>query len=214
MKRSVFQRIQIWFVDALSKVHWRQTSTLTKEDLADLQQKFAKDYYIILTRRRNHLTTFFINLGNFFLTGKWGFYSHVLMNLEDEVINDVDFKFIEATGKGTHYSTFKEVFDGVDAVALVTPKNMTLDEWTAALDKAKSFLGRPYDDLFDLKSDLEINCVELVYLALKGIPNFQQKFPNLEALAMKKGKLTPSMFIDCPDFVVNEQVKRLLKRPD
>jgi len=170
--------------------------------------RFINDYYIIATRRSNQLTTFFINLGHFLLTGKWGYYSHVLMNLEDEVADKSDFRFIEATGAGTHYSTFDQVFNGVDAVALVKPRNMSLNEWTGALDSVKVHLGKPYDNLFDIKSDLEINCVELIRLALINVPNYHTRFPEFEKLVNKKKKLTPQMFLDCSDFEVVYQIRR------
>ena len=208
MNYTWYQKLQIWLIELINKVHWKQKSVLNADDESILKDRFEKDYYIITTRRGNYLTTFFISLGNFFLTGKWGFYGHVLMNLEDEVKTDDDFMFIEATGDGTHVSKFTQVFDNVDAVALIVPKNMTIDEWTDALDRAKTYLGRPYDNLFDLKSDLEINCVELVRLALEGIPNYSEKFSDFERMIAKKKKLTPDMFANCADFEVVYTIKR------
>jgi len=208
MKYTILQKIQIYLIELIAKVSWKSKKRLSDNTLSTLKEKFEKDYYIITTSRRNYLTAFFISLGNFFLTGKWGLYTHVLMNLEDEVKTDDDFMFIEATGKGTHVSKFNEVFDHVDSVALIVPRNMTLDEWTSALDKAKTYLGRPYDNLFDLKSDLEINCVELIRLALKGIPNYSERFPEFEKMIAKKKKLTPDMFANCTDFEVVYTIKR------
>jgi hypothetical protein len=208
MKHTFFQKVQIWFIELLAKVHWKHKRKLTEDDDIFLKQKFINDYYIIATRRSNYLTTFCIAFGNFFLTGHWGFYSHVLMNLEDEVKTSDDFRFIEATGHGTHYSNFTDVFGPVDAVALIKPKNMTLTEWTEALDKAKTYLGRPYDNLFNLKNDLEINCVELIRLALEGIPDYETKFAEFEKMIAKKKKLTPDMFANCPDFEVVYTIKR------
>lgn len=162
----------------------------------------AKDYYILASRRSNYVTTFLINLSHFVLTGKWGFYSHVFMNLEDVVSSDSDFRFIEATGTGVRYSTFADVMDPIDAIALIKPKNMALADWTAALDAAKSCLGRPYDNLFNLKNDLEINCVELIYIALKKTPDYFKNFAEFEKIVKKVGKLTPDMFVNCADFEV------------
>lgn len=208
MNHTIFQKIQIFFIELLSKIHWKQENKLDNEDFCILKDKFVSDYYIIATRKSSHLTTFFIAMGNFFLTGKWGFYTHVLMNLEDIVKTDDDFRFIEATGTGTHFSDFKTVFGEVDSVALIKPKNMTIEEWTAALDKAKTYLGRPYDNLFDLKNDLEINCVELIRLALQGLPDYETKFSNFEQMVAKKGKLTPDMFSQCDDFEIVVEIKR------
>lgn len=208
MEYTFFQKVQIWFIELLAKIHWKQRDLLTKNDDVKLKEMFVNDYYIIATRKSNYLTTFFIALGHFFLTGRWGFYSHVLMNLEDVVKTDDDYRFIEATGSGTHYSNFEEVFGKVDAVSLIKPKNMTLIEWTEALDKAKTYLGTPYDNLFDLKNNLEINCVELIRLALEGIPDYAIKFAEFEKMVAKKKKLTPDMFIECTDFEVVYSIKK------
>lgn len=208
MKRTIFQSIQIWFVELLAKISWKQKHHLSEENKAVLRERLTDDYYIIATRRDNQLTTFFIALGHFLLTGKWGYYSHTLMNLEDEVSDPNDFRLIEATGKGVHYSTFDEVFDPTYAVALIKPRGMTLQEWTTALDECKIYLGRPYDNLFDMRNDLEINCVELVRLALQRLPDYEARFPNFERLVRRKKKITPQMFIDCPDFEVVFTAKR------
>lgn len=202
MKRTVFERIQIWIIDIMTKIRWKPKRTLSAKSMDELKERFTDDYYIVLTRRSNFLTTFFINLSHFFLTGRWGYYSHVLMNLEDEVKTDDDYIFIEAVRVGIKESSFIDVFTGVESVALIKPKYMTIDEWTLALDRARCYLGRPYDNLFDLKNDLEINCVELVRLALQGIPNYDQKFANFEKLVAKKKKLTPQMFAECSDFEI------------
>lgn len=208
MERNTFEKIQIWVIKIIAKISWRQTSYLKIADIDTIREMCTRDYHIIATRRQNYLATFFIALGNFLLTGKWGYYSHVLMNLENQVGQDSDFRFIEATGSGVHYSTFINVFDNVDSVALIVPSNITLAEWTKALDKARSYLGRPYDNLFDLKSDLEINCVELIRLALQETDDYYVNFAEFEKLATSKKKLTPDMFIECPDFKVVFEVKR------
>lgn len=210
MQHTFFQKVQIFVIELMAKVKWRQNKNLTSADVAELKDRFARDYYIIVTRKSNYLTTFMIALGNWFLTGKWGFYSHALMNLEDEVTSSEDYRFIEATGKGTNFNTFDGVFKHVDAVGLVLPRShiMTRAEWTTCLDKAKTYLGRPYDNLFNLKNDLEINCVELVRLALQALPNYAERFPNFEALIVSKKKLTPDMFHECADFELVYAVKR------
>lgn len=205
---TFFQKVQIWVIKQMAKIHWKQSESLTKEDDAMLKELFVKDYYIVATRRGNYFTTFGIAFGNFMLTGKWGFYSHVLMNLEDTVTTDDDYRFIEATGKGTHYSGYGDVFTGVDAVALIKPKHMPIEEWTAALDEMKEFLGVPYDNLFDLKSSLEINCVELIRLALEKTPNYSERFAEFEKMIAKTKKITPDMFARCSDFEVVYTIKR------
>lgn len=207
---TFLEKVQIFFIEMLAKVKWTQKKHLTEQDDIILKDKFAKDYYIIVTRKSNYLTTFLIALGNFFLTGRWGFYSHALMNMEDEVTTDADYRFIEATGKGTAFNTFDGVFGHADAVGLVLPKShiMTREEWTECLDKAKTYLGTPYDNLFNLVSTNEINCVELVRLALQALPDYAARFPNFEAMLKAKKKLTPDMFHECDDFELVYSIKR------
>ena len=204
MKRTIFQNIQIWAIEALAKVRWNSWSSkpsIPEGDREILREMFARDYYIVSTRRANYLTSWFMNLGHFLLTGRWGYWTHVLMNLEDEVQTDTDFRFIEATGHGTHYSTLEQVLDKVQAVGLMKPVSMTSTEWTACLDRAKTMLGRPYDNLFNLVDGEEINCVELVRSALMALPDYETRFAAFEAMITKaKGKLTPTMFAECPDF--------------
>lgn len=208
MKRNLFQTVQIWFIKLIAKIHWNENDGIPEHEQGTIHSMLVKDYYIIATRRDNFLSSWFMNLGHFFLTGRWGFWTHVLMNTEDEVHSPDDFRLIEATGKGTHYSTLQAVLSGVEAVALIKPVGMTTDEWTVCLDEAKTYLGRPYDNLFDLIGDEEINCVELVRRALQKLPDYDTRFAAFEQLIRKKkGKLTPTMFIECPDFEVVWVVK-------
>jgi hypothetical protein len=207
LRKNWFQRLQEWAITQMAKVTWKTRDKLSEQELSEIRKRCKKDYYIIATRKKNYLSTFFIVLGHFLLTGKWGYFSHVLMNLEDAVRDDSDFRFIEATGKGVHYSTFTEVFSTVQSVALIVPTHMSMTNWTKALDKARTLLGRPYDNLFDLKNDLEINCVELIRLALQETPDYDKNFAEFEKLAKRKKKLTPDMFVDCPDFKVIYEIK-------
>lgn len=208
MEHTFLQKVQIFFIKLMAKVHWKQRRRFSDANMQKLREALAKDYFIIATRKDNQLSTFFICLGHFFLTGRWGYYSHVLMNLEDEVKNEADFRLIEATGEGVHFSTFEEVFAPSYSAALIKPKGLTLEEWTACLDSTKNYLGRPYDNLFDLKNDMEINCVELVRIALQSLPDYATRFKAFEKLIKKEKKLTPQMFADCSDFEVVLRVRR------
>lgn len=192
----------------VGNVQWKQSRELSGAELDEILERLTPHYYIILTRRSNHLSTYVICLANLILTGKWGHYSHVLMNLEDEVTEEKDFRLIEATGKGIHYSLFQEVFGGIDSVALLKPKNMSLDAWTAVMDKAKTQLGKPYDTLFDLKNDLALSCVELVRVALQAESNYTTNFSNFEKMISECKNLTPNMFLQCSDFEVVYEVRR------
>lgn len=187
-------------VKLIGKVQWKQTHEITFEQKDRIKHLLKDNYFIILTRRSNHLSTYFISLGHFLMTGKFGRYSHVLMNLEDTVTTDADFRFIEATGVGVKYSTFEDVFDGVDSVCLLRPNHLTNQEWTSILDRAKTQLGKPYDTLFDLTNDKALSCVELVRVALKSEPDYDHDFEHFEHMIAKYKNLTPQMFRDCETF--------------
>ncbi len=196
------KRLRERIVVALAKIKWTQKSELTTADKDFIHNLLASDYYLIATRRGNYLTTFFIGLGGLLTSFKWSRYSHVLMNLENDVHDRGDFRLIEATMKGTGYSTFDQVFHDVDSVALMRPKYVSVKEWTAALDASKTYLGVPYDSLFDVKNAAEVNCVELVWRAIQTIPGYEQKFPHLTYLVNKHPTLTPEMFVSNTDFEV------------
>ena len=187
----------------MAKVKWKQTKFLTESDVNHLRDEFKDHYYIILSRRSNYLSTFFIGLGTFLVTGKWGRYTHALMNLEDVVHSDSDYRFIEATGEGTHYEGLAGVLSEVDAVALLLPKNVTKEEWTECLDNAKTYLGTPYDNLFNVYQSNEINCCELVRVALQALPDYSTRFAKFEEMIVNSGKkLTPQMYLECEDFEI------------
>lgn len=201
--KELIEKAVLW----IGNIHWKFTDGLTGKELDEIEKRLIPDYYIILTRRKNHLSTYFIMLSYILLKGKFGYYSHALMNLEDEVTEEKDFRLIEATGTGVHYSSFNEVFD-CHSVALLKPKNMSLEEWTEVMDKAKSQLGKEYDTLFDLKTDKELSCVELVRVALQALPDYETRFANFERMIKTRNNLHPQMFYDCDDFEVVFEVRK------
>lgn len=183
----------------IGSIHWNAKEILTSEQQDKIRKLLVDNYFIILTRRRNHLSTFCINFVDLILTGKWGFWAHALMNLEDKVDSDADFRLMEATAIGVHYSSFEEVFNVQDAV-LLKPKKMNLEQWTSILDKAKEQLGKPYDTLFNIADSNALSCVELVRTILQGQKNYENDFANFEALIKKYKNLSPQMIFDCGDF--------------
>jgi hypothetical protein len=182
---------------------------LKEEDLDKVRKYLSKSYFIILTYRKAHLTTWLVGLLTLIKTGKWPKYSHVLMNVDSE--NDKDnwncFKLIEASNKGVHYSTFMEVFD-CDAVCLLQPKNISQEELNYIIDGLLTQHGYKYDDLFDLSDQTHVSCVELVLNALKKTPNYATDFAELDKMINKVGNLTPQMYLDCPDFKKILEIRR------
>jgi hypothetical protein len=204
---NLVRKISDFILLSLGKVHWRATKQLNEHQVAAIKGLLKDNYFVILTHRSNHLSSYTISLANFLLTGKFSYWSHALMNLEDEVKTDDDFRFVEAIGKGVTISPFSSVFD-VDGLCLMKPKHMPLEDWTAVLDKAKSELGKPYDTLFDLASDKYLSCVELVRTALMaGDPLYHEHFANFEALISKDKNLTPEMYYTCGDFEPHLEIR-------
>jgi hypothetical protein len=226
--RNLLNKIVAWAVFTIGKVHWTAQNTLEPVEQNKIRDLLVNNYYIILTHRNNHLSTFFTGLVNFFLSGKWGYWAHALMNLEDQVNQSTDFRlveavdvkiedktdiknpnerFIEAVSAGVKYTPFNDVFD-VHGVVLLKPKNMSIDRWTCVLDRAKSELGKPYDTLFNIAEDNALSCVELVRTALMAEPDYAVNFANFEALIKKHKNLAPQMYYDCGDFEIVYEIRR------
>lgn len=211
---KILQSIWTWIsLNIISPITWNPIKALfnggvywdlTEEDHNQLRKLLAKNHYIILVYRKTHFTSYLIMLGNLIKTGKMGSWSHALMNLEGEAAKDEDFRLLEATGKGVHYSSFMQVFD-CDRVCLLRPKGFTDEDWTEALDKLRKQEGKPYDTLFDLSEDQSLSCVELVHEAIEGDLT---KLPSFTALIEKYKNLTPQMFYDCDDFEKVFEVRR------
>jgi hypothetical protein len=198
----MFDKIKNSIVKWITTVTWKSYKRLTLSELEYIRQSLIKDYYIILTVRSGTLTTLAIQLSHLFLTGRWGYYVHALMNLEDEVKSDKDFRLIEADGDVVQYSSFATVFTGCKSVALMKPRSMSVERWTQVLDRAKRDLGKPYDTLFNIADDTALSCVELIRDALKAEPNYETNFANFERMISESKNLDPMMFYECEDFEI------------
>ena len=203
---GVFKSIADFVVINIGKVHWGYKNGLTNSELSTVKDLLTPHYYIILTHRKNHLSTFFVGFASWVVTGKWSYWAHALMNMEDDIKTDSDFRLVEATGAGVNYSPFNLVFQ-VHGVVLLKPKSMSAEYWTAVMDKAKTEVGKPYDTLFDLKNDQALSCVELVRTALMAEPDYETNFANFEKMIKERKNLTPQMFYDCPDFEIVYEVR-------
>lgn len=181
---------------------------LKEEDHNKIRTLLKDDYYVILTRRKCHLTTYVIALTSKLATGVSSHYTHALMNVEDDIDNHMDYKIIEATGEGVHWSTFMQVFD-CDSVVLLQPRGIPRKVWTLAMETAKSEIGSEYDLLFDINDGSKVSCVEMVYQAIKTLPDYEKKFPNLiKLINTNRNELTPQMLYDCEDMNVIFEIKR------
>jgi hypothetical protein len=207
---NIVDKIKNFGATLIGIINWEEGQySVTPSEIEQIKKMLAANYYIILTRHNHHLSTFFIDLAHFGLTKgkKWGFYAHALMNLEgDDPQTGDDFRLMEATGVGVHYSTLDAVFC-CDSVALLKPKSMTIDKWTEVLDRLKQQEGKAYDTLFDLKDNSKESCVELVRTALMAEPNYAVDFANFERMISVAGNLDPQMLYECPDFEVVYEVR-------
>lgn len=199
--RKYFSWLVTWFVELVSLMRWHNPKAINDDQKKQLADLLAKDYYLICTHNRSSLGTFMINLSDWSLTGKWGFYNHCLMNLEDTINNVENFYLVEATTfEGTGFNSFSSIFASADSVALLKPKTMTIDKWTAVLDQAKANVGKHYDCLYDFTQDKKLSCIELVRNCLQKEPNYATDYANFEMMLAKYGELTPEMLYDCADF--------------
>ena len=196
--KTLFSRFAKW----IGSVSWKADKEIPVYSKERIKELLKSNYYIILTRRSNHLSTYIIGALELLMRFKIGYWSHALMNLEDTVTTVDDFRLLQATGKGVDYATFDEVFD-VQSVALLKPKCMTIDEWTEVLDTAKRQVGKQYDSLFDIKNDDKVSCIELVRIILMAQTNYKEDFANFEAMITKYKNVSPQMLFDCDDFEVD-----------
>ena len=172
---------------------------LTDFELDLIRRTLNTTNCIGLSRRKTHLTTYLIAIASFITTGKWSYWTHAFMNIEGDSAKDDDYRLVEATAPGTHYSKFMEVFD-CDSACLLIPKNFTLEKWADVCASVPKYLGTAYDTLFDYKDATQLDCIELIRIMLMAEPNYATDFANFEALIQSKKELTPQMLFDCPDF--------------
>lgn len=204
--KSIYNNVLSFFSTLIGKIQWAPSNELTLQQQAVIREMLANDYYLILTRRKNHLSTYAIGFVDFIKTGKYGYYGHILMNTEDRINQDSDFRLVEAIGTGVQYTPFEYVFN-VNAVALLKPKGITIEEWTKVMDSTKDYVGRPYDTIFDLLDASEMSCVELVRAALMWLPDYDERFANFEKMITEEKVLTPDMFYNCPDFEIVYEIR-------
>ena len=180
---------------------------LTLEDIILVTNKIGPDYYLILTRKDAHLSTYLVNLGHFLKTGNWGFWSHILMNVDNSVDDVNKFLFCEATGTGVHTSKLMDVLN-CDAVCLLKLTNYTAKEFTECTDDYLDDVGKEYDCLFDMLNANKMSCVEFVRDQLLHLSNYDQRMTRFRELVCREKSITPDMFYSCMDFEIVLEIRR------
>lgn len=192
-------------------------------DLKSSDRESARDLmtlgsYLWVSRRDSHLTTYLISFLDWLLVLKtwiknghegmrprFGFWSHAFMNYDDNEI-------VEAIGKGVVKNFFDDAFD-CDAIAAMVPRNISRLEWAVLQPKIVKELekqvGKKYDTNFDLSSEDQVSCIELVRLVLKKeVEDYDLKFANFETMIKMYKNVTPQMLYESKDFVVVWEVRR------
>lgn len=209
----------------LSPINWGRFKFLLtgrEYDLTPAEREAARDlmeggYYLWVSRRKTHLTSYLIGFADFALAlwawlragfkgkrPKFGYWTHAFIDIDDE-------KLVEAIAKGVVVSYFDEVFD-VDCVAALVPAYLTDKEWENVSEKmrekALSFVGSKYDTTFDLKDESKVSCIELLRAIMKAeIPNYELRFKHFEETIKKNKNVTPQMLYDSKSFRVVWEVR-------
>ena len=214
-----FINIYTWILlNVIPLITWRKLRacfhggvyySLQESDHDELRRRLKPYYYIILVKHKANLSNLLVCIGTWIKTGKWGYWSHALMNLDEGKGEDgTGYQFMEAVSSGVKVSTFMEIFN-CDSVCLLRPKGYTDADWALTMDGLLQQEGKPYDALFNLQQTSKDSCVEMVRDALMADkPDYAKDFADFEALMQKENILTPDMFYDCKDFEIVWEMRR------
>ncbi len=206
-----------FFIKLLGKIKWEglycrlygRKFQLTLEDWYRIKEVLSTGYFIVLTRRKTHLSTYACSIAHFFLTGKFGYYSHALVNVEGDRASYgfPDFKFVEAIGTGVQLSKWDQVLN-VDAICVLKPRWYTVEEFDKNISDVLQDIGKKYDVDFKIYDDAEMSCVELARSRMTTLPDYYEKMRVFEYMIASEKNLTPQMFRDCPDFEVLLEIRK------
>jgi hypothetical protein len=145
----------------------------------------------LVTRKDNALT-------NYFLPGFW---PHAAFYIGDQHV-------IESLKDGVRERTMESPF-GNDAVAVIRPC-VAADVIAAAIARARTHVGKPYDFDFDFTRGDRLVCTEVVYRSFEGIAGLSFRLTrragretlsaeDLLALAMDHDQFEP-VALFCPKY--------------
>lgn len=110
-----------------------------------------------------------------------------------------DGKILEAVGGGVLETPLENYFDGRQKIAIVRPDYKTPEDVQAATSFCRAQLGKKYDSVFNTGDDQEFYCSELVFKALKSMPN-PIEAPSKDLLG--KQAVAPDAFLRIPGIQV------------
>ena len=110
-----------------------------------------------------------------------------------------DGKILEAVGGGVLETPIDEYFEGRQKIAIVRPDYKTPEDVKSATDFCRAQLGKKYDSVFNTGDDQEFYCSELVFKALKQMPN-PIEAPSKDLLG--KQAVAPDAFLRIPGIQV------------
>lgn len=206
----------------LSPINWGRLKFLLtgrEYDLTPAEREHARgmmqeNYYLWVSRRETHLTSYLIGFADFVLAlwawlrvgfkgkrPKFGYWTHAFIDVD---VNGE--KLVEAISKGVVVSYFDDVFN-CDSVAALVPAYLTDNEWQnishKMREKALSFVGSEYDTVFNLKDDSKVSCIELLRAIMKAeVPNYELRFKHFEETIKNNKNVTPQMLYDSKSFRV------------
>lgn len=172
-------------------------------DWVNIMEILEKGNYLILVRRKSHLTTHLIAFAYFLRTGRWGYWAHAVCNVE----SDGAFKLVEATVKGVHWSKFNQVFN-CDSMVILKFKNFTQKELDKAAANILKEIGKPYDDLFNFMDDKRMSCIEVWYHMVKDLPGAEDKIRAFKGMLETGIKINPQDLYECSDFERLLEIRR------
>ncbi len=189
------------FVLMLGSIKFGSSDLLTHEDKRAISAILNQGNYFILIQRKFHLTTFLISAGHFLKTGRWGKWSHALLNIETlHASNYSEHKLLEAVGAGVKFSDFDEVFTDCSAVMILRPRvpaHYGEVAWECAIGTAIENIGKGYDTKFDYADSSKVSCIELCSEVMKSFPDADFLFHGFFAMVKNEKQMTPDMLVEC-----------------
>ena len=75
---NIFESIFSSFATLVGIINWKLKNPINDDEKLKINNLLTPDYYIILTRNNNHLSSYMIGIADFFLRGRFGYWGHAL----------------------------------------------------------------------------------------------------------------------------------------